>query len=48
MSKNIKEPSQSEEVDLGLILNILINTFQNIYNLVGKFFNKIFLFSDYL
>ncbi len=43
MSKNIKEPSQSEEVDLGLILNILINTFQNIYNLVGKFFNKIFL-----
>ncbi len=43
MSKDLPQPQQSEEVDLGQLFKLIGNVFNNFFRFVGSLFNKLFL-----
>ena len=43
MSKEIKNSPQPEEVDLGHLFKMIGNTFERLFNFIGKVLNKLFL-----
>ncbi|NMH89338.1 hypothetical protein [Flavivirga algicola] len=43
MSKDLPQPQQSEEVDLGQLFKLIGNAFSNFFHFIGSIFNKLFL-----
>ncbi|GAA3656601.1 hypothetical protein [Flavivirga jejuensis] len=43
MSKDLPQPQQSEEVDLGQLFKLIGNAFSNLFHSIGRLFNKLFL-----
>ncbi|MCF7559590.1 hypothetical protein L3X39_03000 [Sabulilitoribacter multivorans] len=43
MSKDLQQPQQSEEVDLGQLFKIIGNMFDRLFKFIGGIFNKLFL-----
>lgn len=43
MSKDLPQPQQSEEVDLGQLFKLLGNAFDRLFKFIGGIFNKLFL-----
>ncbi|GAA3588455.1 hypothetical protein Q4Q39_17805 [Flavivirga amylovorans] len=43
MSKDLPQPQQSEEVDLGQLFKLIGNAFNNFFRFIGSLFNKLFL-----
>ncbi len=43
MSKELPQPPQSEEVDLGQLFKLIGNMFDKLFKFIGSIFNKIFL-----
>lgn len=43
MSKDLPQPQQSEEVDLGQLFKLIGNAFSNFFRFIGSIFNKFFL-----
>ncbi|WP_303316581.1 hypothetical protein Q4Q34_07180 [Flavivirga abyssicola] len=43
MSKDLPQPQQSEEVDLGQLFKLIGNAFNNLFRFIGSIFNKLFL-----
>ncbi|AUP79399.1 YveK family protein [Flavivirga eckloniae] len=43
MSKDLPQPQQSEEVDLGQLFKLIGNAFSNLFRFIGSIFNKLFL-----
>ncbi|MDD7885935.1 hypothetical protein [Flavivirga sp. 57AJ16] len=43
MSKDLPQPQQSEEVDLGQLFKLIGNAFDKLFRFIGSIFNKLFL-----
>ena len=43
MSKDLPQPQQSEEVDLGQLFKLIGNAFERLFKFIGSIFNKLFL-----
>ncbi len=43
MSKDLPQPNQSEEVDLGQLFKLIGNMFERLFKFIGSIFNKLFL-----
>lgn len=43
MSKDLPQPQQSEEVDLGQLFKLIGNAFDRLFRFIGHIFNKLFL-----
>ncbi len=43
MSKDLPQPQQSEEVDLGQLFKLIGNAFDRLFKFIGSIFNKLFL-----
>ena len=43
MSKDLPQPQQSEEVDLGQLFKLIGKAFDRLFKFIGSVFNKIFL-----
>ena len=43
MSKDLPQPQQSEEVDLGQLFKLIGNAFERFFNFIGNILNKLFL-----
>lgn len=43
MSKDLPQPQQSEEVDLGQLFKLIGNAFDRLFKFIGRLFNKLFL-----
>ncbi len=43
MSKDLPQPNQSEEVDLGQLFKLIGNMFERLFKFIGSLFNKLFL-----
>lgn len=43
MSKDLPQPQQSEEVDLGQLFKLIGNAFERFFNFIGSVLNKLFL-----
>lgn len=43
MSKDLPQPQQSEEVDLGQLFKLIGNAFERFFNFIGSILNKLFL-----